>query len=49
MQEYFLHYLNTSVAKLDHLFDRDKLNRSDIDSLNSCISMLEMAKNTSTL
>ncbi|CAF1185261.1 unnamed protein product [Adineta steineri] len=49
MKEHFLHYLNGSVEKLNYVFHQEKLHKNDIDNLNSCVSMLENAKNTFTL
>ena len=46
MKEYFLSYLKESVDKFNHTFEQEKLSSSDIHSLNSCVCMLESAKNT---
>ncbi|CAF3393714.1 unnamed protein product, partial [Rotaria socialis] len=49
LKEFFLNYLNDSIDRLSHIFDREKLQKDDIDSLNSCIYMLEIAKDTLAL
>ncbi|CAF3967980.1 unnamed protein product, partial [Rotaria sordida] len=46
MKEYFLKYLNDSVRKLNLLFNQEKLHKNNIDSLNNCVCMLELVKNT---
>ncbi|CAF0939888.1 unnamed protein product [Adineta steineri] len=49
MKEYFLKHIDTSVKNLTRVFDHEKLLKDDINSLNSCVSMLEGAMKTYAL
>ncbi|CAF4554681.1 unnamed protein product, partial [Rotaria sp. Silwood2] len=48
LKKNFLNYLNASTVKFNDTFTK-KLDKSDIDNLNSCIRMLESANNTFAL
>ncbi|CAF4248425.1 unnamed protein product [Rotaria sp. Silwood2] len=49
LKEYFINYLNNSAKELDHIFKQTKLEKTDIDKINNCLSMLETALKTLNL
>lgn len=49
MKDYFLNHLNNSIEKMNYMFVKEKLNQNDIDSLKSCVCMLEAVKTTFNL
>ncbi|CAF4392841.1 unnamed protein product [Rotaria sp. Silwood2] len=49
LKEYFLKYLKDSVEKLNDIINQEKLDESDVERINSCVSMLESVNNTYTL
>ncbi|CAF0828795.1 unnamed protein product [Adineta steineri] len=48
-KNYFINYLNDSTDKLNLIFNQEKLEKNDIDSLNSCVCMLKSADQTFVL
>ncbi|CAF4052384.1 unnamed protein product [Rotaria sp. Silwood1] len=49
LKEYFLNYLKDYVTKLDHIFCQEKMTKNDIDSLNTCVCMIEDVCNATVL
>ncbi|CAF0744473.1 unnamed protein product [Adineta steineri] len=49
LKNYFVKYLNDSADKLNPMFNQEKLDKNDIDSLNSCVCMLKLADQTFVL
>ncbi|CAF4322129.1 unnamed protein product [Rotaria sp. Silwood2] len=49
LKEYFLMYLKDSVKNLDDIFSQENLDKSDVERINNCVSILESASTTYTL
>jgi flagellar biosynthesis chaperone FliJ len=49
LEKYLLDYLNDSARKLSSILTKDKLEKTDVESLNSCVCMFESANDTFSL